>query len=163
MQVVSAIQAFYTPISDGIYPEMIKNKDLGLIKKVIKWVVPVILVGCVFAYFLAGFGMVILGGEKYLEAVPIFRILIPVLFFGFLSVIFGWPTLGAIGKTKETTISTVVSVTVNIGLLIALILTDSFTLKNVAIVRCVTELVLFGTRFLFFVKYKHLFEEVSSK
>lgn len=157
MQIIGSIQACYTPISDGIYPEMIKSKNINLIKKVIKIFLPIVIISCIAAYFLADIGFMIIGGEKYMQAAPIFRILIPTLFFGFFAIIYGWPTLGAIGKTKETTISTVTSIIIYIALLGVLILTDSFTLINVAIVRSVTEIVLFATRYSFFRKYKHLF------
>lgn len=157
MQIIGSIQSCYTPISDGIYPEMIKSKDYNLIKKIIKLLLPIVLLGCVFAYFLAGYILKILGGTEYLVAIPIFRILVPSLFFGFLSVIYGWPALGAIGKTKETTISTVTSVVVHIILLVILIVTNLFTLVNIAIVRTITEIVLFSVRYYFCRKYKHLF------
>ena len=125
MQIIGSIQACYSPISDGIYPEMIKTKNLNIIKKVIMIFLPIVIVGCIMAYFLAEFGMMILGGNEYLNAVPIFRVLIPALFFGFLATILGWPTLGAIGKSKQVTISTVIGITTNIILLIWLILTNS--------------------------------------
>ena len=158
MQIVGSIQACYTPISDGIYPEMIKSKNIGIIHKVIKIFLPVVTMGCVLAYFLAEPGFMILGGEEYLKAVPIFRILIPALFFGFFAIIFGWPALGAIGKSKETTLSTVISIIIYILLLFGLVITNSFTLVNVAIVRSFTEFILFATRYFFYRKYKYLFE-----
>lgn len=158
MQVINAIQACYTPIADGVYPEMIKSRNLALIRKIVKIFLPLVAVGCCLAYVFAGFGMYILGGEEYLVAVPVFRTLIPVLFFGFLSVMFGWPVLGSIGKEREATFSTVCSVVLHIALLVLLIVTDTFTLINIAIVRSVTEMVFFGIRFFFFRKYRNLFE-----
>lgn len=163
MQIIGSIQACYTPISDGIYPEMIKNKNLNLIRKVLKIFLPIVMTGCIAAYFLAEIGFMILGGEKYLNAVPIFRLLIPILFFGFPAVILGWPTLGAIGKSKETTLSTIISISVYIVIVIALIITNSFTVINIAIGRVITEIVLFATRYYFFKKYKYLFYENTQK
>lgn len=159
MQIIGTIQACYTPISDGIYPEMIKSKNINLIRKVIKIFLPIVTLGCILAYFLAKPGLWILGGDDYLAAVPIFRILIPTLFFGFFAIIYGWPTLGVVGKTKETTMSTVISIVVHIILLGVLVLTNSFTLVNIAIVRTITEIVLFGTRYVFYRKYRKLFNE----
>lgn len=157
MQVIGTIQSCYTPISDGIYPEMIKSKNLSLIKKIVKFILPVVTIGCLLAYFLAGTVLKVLGGNEYLVAVPIFRLLIPSLFFGFLAVILGWPTLGAIEKTKETTISTIVSILVHIALLLILIMTNSFTLINIAIVRSATEFIFFLIRYYYCRKYKNLF------
>ena len=159
MQIVGSIQACYTPISDGIYPEMIKSKNVNLINKIVKIFIPVVVIGCVLAYFLAEPGFWILGGDEYLEAVPIFRLLIPALFFGFFAILYGWPTLGAIGKTKETTFTTVISIIVYIILLVILIVTNTFTLFNIAIARSITEFILFGTRYLFYRKYKKLFNK----
>lgn len=157
MQIIGSIQACYTPISEGIYPEMIKSKSANLLKKVVKIFLPVVIGGCILAYLFADFGFMLLGGEKYLQAAPIFKILVPTLFFGFFAIMYGWPALGAIGKTKETTISTVISIIIYIILLVALILTDSFTLVNIAIARSVTEMILFGIRYYFFRKYRYLF------
>ena len=157
MQVATSIQACYTPISDGIYPEMIKTKNINLIKKILKIFMPIVTVGCILAYFLADFGMLILGGEKYLPAANIFRLLIPILFFDFPAVIIGWPALGAIEKIKETTISTVVSVVLNVFLLLGLMFLNKFSLYNIAIARSLTEFSLFATRMFFFIKFRKLF------
>ena len=138
MQIIGTIQACYSPISDGIYPEMIRSKNIGIVKKALKIFLPVIGLGCVATIFLAKPVLLILGGEKYLPAVPILQLLTPNLFIGFLSIMFGWPTLGAIGKAKETTISTVTSIIVHIILLVALIIFNKFNLYTIAIVRCIT-------------------------
>lgn len=158
MQVIGSIQSCYSPISDGVYPEMIRTRNFSIMKKLLKLFIPIVSVGCVAAYFCAETGMFILGGEKYLVAAPIFRLLIPCLFFGFLSMMFGWPTLGAIGKAKETTITTVVSVIFHIVMLLALIAMDLFTLVNIAIVRSLTDALLFVMRYLFYRKYRDQFK-----
>lgn len=157
MQIIGSIQACYTPISGGIYPEMIKTKNYALIKKVIKIFLPIVILGCIFVFFAAEWIFNILGGKEYLVAVPIFRILIPTLFFGFLAIIYGWSALGAIGKTKETTFSTIFSVSFNVILMIGLLITNKFTLMNIAIVRSLTEIILFSTRYYFCRKYRNLF------
>ena len=157
MQIIGTIQACYNPISEGIYPEMIRTKNLNLIKKVFKYLTPLIILGCITAFVFTPFGIKLLGGKKYLDAVPIFRILIPCLFIGFFGIMFGWPTVGAIGHPNAVTISTVTSIIVNVLLLGVLIYIDGFTLINIAIVRVVTEFVLFLTRFISFMKYRNEF------
>lgn len=157
MQIIGTIQACYSPISDGIYPEMIRSKNINLIKKILKIFLPIITVGCIATFFLAKPVLMILGGEKYLPGVPILQMLIPNLFVGFLAIIYGWPTLGAIGKEKEATKTTICSIIVHIILLVILILTKNFTLYTIAVVRVITEFVLFGTRYFYYRKYKELF------
>ena len=157
MQLIGSIQACYSPISDGVYPEMIRSKDFNIMKRLLCLFVQIVVIGCMIVCLGAEWGMRILGGEKYLVAVPVFRLLIPCLFFGFLSMMFGWPTLGAIGKAKETTVSTVVSVLFHGIMLFVLILAGSFSLTNIAIVSSLTDFLLFAVRYLFYRKYRHLF------
>ena len=65
----------------------------------------------------------------------------------------GWPTLGAIGKAKETTITTTVTAVAQVLGLIVLMLINKFTLINVAILRCLTELLMLILR----VRYCYIF------
>ena len=157
IQITGTIQSCYSPFSEGVYPEMIKTKNINIIKKILKIFIPLVLTGCLIMYFISEPVLNILGGEKYVVAVPVLRLLIPTLFFGFMAVMLGWPTLGAIGKTKETTISTICSVTINLILLVILIVTDSFTLVNIAIVRMITEITLFSIRLYYTKKNIKLF------
>ena len=157
MQIIGSIQACYSPISDGIYPEMIKTKNINLIKKMIKLFFPVVITGCIAAYFLSDLGMYILGGVAYLKAAVIFRILIPALFFSFFAILIGWPGLGSIGKNKETTLSTIISCVVYIFSLFLLVFTNQFSLINVAVVRTLADVILFVVRFYYIFKYRSLF------
>lgn len=158
MQVIGTITALYNPISDSLYPEMIRTKNYNLIKKALKLFLPIVIIGCIITYFIAEVVFKVLGGEEYMVAVPVFRILIAVLFFGFLSIMFGWPSLGAIGKQKEVSTATITSVVFNVTVLFILAWTGNFTLVNVAIARVTTEVVLFSMRFYQVRKNKNLFQ-----
>lgn len=159
MQIVGSIQACYTPISDGIYPEMIRTKNINLIKNILKVLTPIALLGSVVCFICADIGMFIIGGEKYLRAASIFRILVPCLFFGFLAIMLGWPALGVIGKVKETTCTTVFCVIIHIVCLVILIVVNKFNLVNIAIVRSFTDVLLFALRFVLVLKNRKLFNE----
>lgn len=157
LQMVTAVQALYTPLTDGIYPHMVKSRDFGLIKKAAKIYMPLVTTGCIFTLVVAKYALLILGGEQYVVAANILRALVPVLFFSFLSMLFGWPALGAINKQKETTITTVVTAIVQILGLVLLILIDQFTLINIALLRGATECMLFVYRFLYVRKFRSEF------
>ena len=157
IQIIGSIQACYNAISDGVYPEMIKTKNINIIKKTFKIFIPLIIIGCIAAYFLAPWGFNLLGGAKYAPAVSTFRILVPTLLIGFMSIMLGWPTLGAIDKQKDVTISTIVSIAFNFAALLILILSNNFTVRMVAIIRVITEIVLFSLRYIFCLKNKNEF------
>ena len=157
LNIISAIQGLYAPICNGIYPHMIKEKSLKLIHKIMAIFMPLVLAGCVFCFFVAKLALLIIGGEEYVEAYTLFRWMIPILFFSFPAQVYGWPTLGAIGKVKETTASTIIAAVSQILGLLFLILIDCFSLVPLAILRCVTELILMGVRMSIAYKNKKLF------
>ncbi len=153
LQFVNAIQALYTPISDGVYPEMVKSKDLKLIRKILIIFMPIVLIGSAFSYAIIPWVFSIVGGgTKYVGAVPVFRALIPVLIFSFPAIIIGWPTLGAFGKQNQVTLSTILTAIFQVGGILVLIAAGKFTLINLCIVRCLTELVLLLVRGVFLYK-----------
>ena len=65
-------------------------------------------------------------------------------------------TLVCIRYAKEKAVSKVLLYGTGI-MLFVLILADSFSLTNIAIVRSLTDFLLFAVRYLFYRKYRHLF------
>ena len=163
MQMVGGIQALYNPVIDGVYPDMVRTKDLRQIYRVAGIFMPVIAVGCIFTWFFAGLGLRIVGGEDYIPADFLLKLLIPVLFFGFPAMLFGWPALGAIEKPKSVAITTVSAAVLQVAGVFVLIITGSFNLKSVAIMRGFTEVYLFLSRFILTQKYKRLFNKTSKE
>ena len=159
MQIISAIQVLFNPITGGIYPEMVRSRSMGLLKKVCKICVPVLILGCTALYFLAEVAILIVSGEKYLEAVSILRLLIPMLLFSFPAMLFGWPALGALGRVKETTATTILSAVFQCAGLALLMATGQFTLISIALLRCATEVVLCTTRLGFCIRFRREFRQ----
>ncbi len=152
MQLVGAAQSFFTPVTSGIYPQMVRTKDRRLIQKTALIFMPIVAAGCVFTLFAARYALIIVGGEKYGAADYILRLLVPMLFFSFPSMLFGWPTLGAIGKQRETTMTTVAAAVFQVAVLLALILVNRFNLITIAVARGFTEALLFLLRYVIYRK-----------
>ncbi len=154
MQLVSAVQSMYTPLSDGVYPEMLKSKNIKVIGKVFAIFVPIVAAGCIFTYFVAEIALGIAGGEEYRAAAPVLRMLIPLMLLSFFTIMIGWPILGAINKTKQVTFTTVITAIAQIAGMGILVITNKFTLINVALLRVCTEALLLILRFSFCMKYR---------
>ena len=154
MQLIGAVQSLYTPITSGIYPQMMRSRNRRLIQKTMIIFMPIICVGCVFTFFVAKYALLIVGGEKYVAAENTLRLLIPVLFFSFPSMLYGWPTLGAINKQRETTMTTIISAVFQVTMILLLIVFDRVDLVSVAILRGCTEAVLLALRFGTYWKYR---------
>ena len=163
MDKVSAVRAMYTPINNGIYPQMIKTKDLSIIKRVVKIFLPLVVVGCLIVVFFAEPILVIAGSAKYAAAAPIMRCLVPVLFFSFPAMLLGWPTLGAINKVKETTKTTLSAAVVQIAGLIILGITGHFQIMLVASLKSFTEMCLMSFRLRYCWKYRNEFNRVNDR
>ncbi len=159
MQLVGAVQSMYTPITNGIYPTMIRTKSIKFIKKILFIFMPVVIGGCVFCFVASRYILLIVGGNQYIEAIPIFRALIPVMLVSFPGMLFGWPTLGPIGKQKQTTMTTIITAVVQVVGLSILIVTNSFTLIYIALLRGATELLMLVLRLSVCFRYKHEFNE----
>lgn len=157
MQLINAVQALYTPITDGVYPEMVKEKNLLTIKKILRLFTPVVLLGCMFSFAVAPHILRVIGGIEYTNAAPTFRALIPVLLFSFPSILLGWPTLGAIGKVRQVTITTILSACFQIIGLLILWMVNRFTLMSIAILRSCTEFAFMLLRLYYCILYRNEF------
>ena len=157
MQLIGAVQTMYTPITDGIYPEMIKTKSWKFIKRLLMIFMPIVFAGSAFSIAVAPYALQIVGGEQYVAATSLFRALVPVLIFSFPGIVLGWPTLGALDKAAQVTKTTILSAVVQVASLLLLIATGHFTVMWIAIFRCVTEFVLMATRGWYCWKYRKEF------
>lgn len=160
LQIVIVIQRLYSPITNSIFPYMVREPRFNFIKKILIFFMPLVALGCAMLWVLAEWILLILGGEKYLAAVPILRALIPLTFISFPALLFGWPVLGAIGKAKETSVSTIVAASIQILCLLILGLTNNFNILNIAHIRAISELSLLGMRIIFTYENKNLFIDI---
>ena len=161
IQAVAAVQALYTPITDSLYPVMVRERRLGRIRQMLRLFLPVVTAGCAAAWFLADFGIRLIGGDGYAEAVPVFRCLIPVLFFSFFALLLGWPALGAIDRNAETSRSTVYALSFQLLGLLALLCSGHYSLMAVAVLRSITEVVLCGIRGVYVWKNRGEFADIK--
>lgn len=157
MQLIGAVQSLYTPLSNGIYPQMVKQKRLKLVLRVFFTILPFIIIGCIFTYYLSDQLLYIIAGEKYIEGARLLQYLIPVLLFSFPVFLFGWPALGAIGRQKENTFATFIAAGFQILCVLMLVVLNHFTLLNISIVRNITELILMLSVLFYVYKYRNEF------
>lgn len=148
-QLVCTIEMLFDPIISSIYPHIVKKKDPGIIKKALLIFMPLIILGVAFCMIFAGFFINAVGGEDYTDAIPVFRILLPMLIFSFPAQLIGFPLLAPLKKEKLATASTFISACFHISGLVLLILLGRFTLINIALLRTCTNFVLLVFRLIF--------------
>lgn len=157
MQLINVAQGMYTPITTSVYPNMLATKNIKLINKILLIFMPLIILSSIIGFLYSEWIFLIIAGEKYISASQLFRFMLPLLVLSFPVLLLEWPTLGAIGKIKEITATTVIAAIIHVLLIVLLLFTDYFTLVNLAIVRCFTELILLISRIYLCNKYKKEF------
>ena len=162
MQIISAIQALYSPIINSVFPTMCKNKDLKLIHRIMLIYMPLIFVGCGMILLLGDWAVPFVFGEEYLMTSTILKCLIPLIIISFPAMLYGWPCLGAIDKQKITSITTITAAVVQVIGLVLLALIGQFNVISMALIRGVSELVLCATRMGVVYKNKKLFSKAKN-
>jgi len=143
---ISAAQSMFSPIINSIYPHMVAKKDFNLIKKILKIFMPLIIIASILLFYFAGQIIFLFAGNDYVEAVPVFRALLPVLIFSFPAMLIGFPVLGVIGKVKQTTATTILSGAFHVVGLFIFVLIGKFSVFNVSVLRSCTEGILLSAR-----------------
>lgn len=157
IQIVGTIQSMYTPIIDALHPTMVRTKKLSYIKKATFIVMPIIVLGCIFTYFIAEKALILISGPQYANAASTLRLLIPVMLCGFPSMLYCWPVLGAIGKQKYASITLIISLCFQLLLIAIFILIGHYTLYEVAISRSASEILLCILRTSLLLKFRSEF------
>lgn len=96
-----------TPISDSLYPYMVKHHDYRLVKKVLLILEPVILAGCAVVFIFAPQFCELLFGKEFGPAGNVLRVMLPTAVIILPSYICGFPMLSSMGLAKHANYSTV--------------------------------------------------------
>ena len=94
-----------SPISDSLYPYMVKNHDYKLVKKVLLILEPIIIVFCVGVFAVAPWFCATLFGEEYRASGDVLRVMLPTAVVILPSYICGFPMLSSMGLAKHANYS----------------------------------------------------------
>lgn len=147
-----------SPISDSLYPYMIKNKDFKLVKKTLMICMPIITIGCTIAFIWAKPICALLFGEDFRDAGNILRALLPVVFIILPNYILGFPTLGAMGLSKYANTSIIAGTCIHIFNILLFAFTGHLNMISLAISSSISEVVIFSVRFAVVIKNRYLFK-----
>ncbi len=119
-KLITAGKNALSPVSDSLYPYMVKNRDYKLVRKVLLIVMPVILCGCTVAFIWAEPLCVFVFGAEFAGAGKILRAMLPVGIVILPSYICGFPMLSAMGLTKHANYSVIFGTVCHIAVLLLL-------------------------------------------
>ncbi len=155
-RLVNTAKTGFSPISDSLYPHMVKSRDLKPAKKLLAVFLPVILLGCVGVGIFARPICVLLFGAEFSQAANILRAFLPAIAATLPSYIFGFPVLGAMGISKYANISIFVGTGVHILGLVILVVAGAFSATTLAAMTSVSECTILFFRLFIAYKYREL-------
>ena len=144
---MGAVTSLYSPLVNSLYPNMVVTGDYGFAKKVALVALPFTLAGAVMFALLSRCIVLVLGGPQYLAGTSILTLMSPIVFFGFYSMLLGWPVLGAMGSVRALTATTVGSAAFSAATLIVFGVAGIASMTLVCVVRVLSEAVLCVSRF----------------
>lgn len=144
--IANTCRSLMSPISDSIYPYMVKQKNFVLVKKLLLILEPLVIVCCTLLWLLAPQAVRIVCGAGYENAVPMLRAMLPIVAITLPAYLCGYPVLGALGKIKWANLSVVISASFHVVGLIVLVIARQIGFIQVIALTCCTQFLELGIR-----------------
>ncbi len=152
----NAGRSFFSPIADSLYPYMVKEKNLKLVRKIILILEPLIILGCVLLFIFAPFIIRVVCGKGYEQAVPFFRAMLPLISITLPLYLCGYPVLAALGRIKIANLSVIIGSAFHLAALVALFFLKKLSGVTLALLTCATE------SLILLIRLKVIFSEIRS-
>ncbi|WP_418603762.1 oligosaccharide flippase family protein [Hwangdonia sp.] len=140
----TAMTVIYSPLSDAIYPYMVKKKDLKLFKKIFISAMVFNLLVCLITVIFSSEIVNFVFGEGYQESAMLLK------YFCFLALIIvpatfiGYPLLGAFGFEKYANYSVVVACIIHVTILI--FIASFLTIYSMVLLLIFTQVIVLSIR-----------------
>lgn len=153
-KLITTAKSGMSPISDSMYPYMVKNRDFKLVKKTLSLLMPLIILGCVVVWIFARPLCIWFLGAEYGDAADVLRVMLPVVAVILPSYILGFPTLSPMGLAKHANYSTIVGSVFYVCAILALFVTDHVTMISLGVLTSATEILIFLYRVVVVYRYR---------
>lgn len=147
------------PISDSIYPYMIKNKDFKMIKKILSIFMPIICIFTLIVFIFSNQICSILFGKEFEGAGNILRAMLPMAITTLPNYMLGFPTLGAMGISNYANKSIYFATVIHVIGLALIYLSGNLTVIKIAILASITDLIILLYRVYIIYKNKDILKE----
>ena len=148
-----------SPISDSLYPYMVKNRDFKLIRKILLVFEPLIILFCIAVFIWAEPLCVLFFGAKFGPAAHVLRAMLPVGIFTLPSYILGFPTLTAMGLPEHANYSVVFGSAIHIVNLAILYFSGHMNMVTLGCAVSVAEALILGYRIVVVFRHRSAFQK----
>lgn len=134
-----AIQSMYGPLSNALYPYMIKSKNITVFTKICGVVVLLNCIALPICIYNADFIMNLVYENVANESIIVIKILLGACMITVPSILMGYPLLGAFGFARYTNFTVIVSSVFHLTMLGLLMFFNSITVMTVVSLVLITE------------------------
>ncbi len=131
-----------SPISDSLYPYMVKHHDYRLVKRVLLILEPIIFVGCTVIFIFAPQFCALFFGEEFGPAGQVLRVMLPTAVVILPSYICGFPMLSSMNLAKHANYSTVFGSVIHMINLAVLYFTGNMNMITLGAAMSVAEILI---------------------
>lgn len=143
-----------SPISDSLLPYILRTHDYSSAWRIIKIILPVILIGGTVGFVWAKPIISFIFGTQYAEAANVLRAMIPVIAITPINWIIEFPVLVPMGLQKQSNMANIVGAVVYVAGMVLLWGTDHISIFGAAMVLMITECCVTGWRVATVIKYR---------
>lgn len=136
-----AAQGLYTPLIQTLYPFMSHKKNKAFFKKIFKLSVSINVIFCIVLFIMSGFIINLLFGNNFQESANVLKIFSIALLIVTPAQLLGYPYLAALGYPKYANVSVILGSVFHLIMLIILVVTVYLNIYSVAILVCITNLI----------------------
>ncbi len=136
---VSTAKSAFFPISDSLYPYMIRNRDFKIVKKILMIAMPILILGCGIVFVFAEPLCVLIFGKEYAPTATVLRMFIPGVIAIFPRYILSYPTLGAMGISKYANYAMFIGMAVHLAGLVIMALFGAISAVTLAAMTSISE------------------------
>lgn len=162
-KLISTGKSALSPISDSLYPYMVKNKDFKMVKKVLLVLEPVIIVFCAVCFVWAELLCGLFFGKDFAPAGLVLRAMLPVGVVILPSYLCGFPMMSAMGISEQANYSTIFGSVCQMLQLLVLYLSGHISMITLGISVSATECLILLYRLVVIYRNRHLLHREEEK
>ena len=143
-----------SPISDSMYPYMVKHRDFKLVKKILLIFEPLIFLFCAAVFIWAEPFCSLIFGAEFAPTGQVLRAMLPVGVVILPSYILGFPTLSAMGLSKYANFSVIAGSIFHIIIMSILFFSGYMNMVTLAAAVSATECVILAYRIIIVIHFR---------
>ncbi len=162
-KLITTAKSGMSPISDSMYPYMVKNRDFKLVKKTLMLLMPIIILGCVVVGVIARPLCAWFFGAAFADSADVLRVMLPVVVVILPSYILGFPTLSPMGLAKHANYSTIFGSVFYVCMILVLFATNHVSMITLGALTSATEILIFLYRLIVVCHYRERMKPAEEK